>query len=564
MAKRNYFTLSDFFCQKGLDVSKGKKDRQIKKVETAKTPNEGVFAFGKRRCHSFSITNDVYDNIKSPLLSDDFEQTNAHCNRLNREIFCLNDCPCDDVDYIKQLEPFSNIKTIAIVGNLAFSSRQHLTKIFTNSGIKVVAKHTTANCMLLGWWTDVSTLSHKVGENVIIILEEDFMKLISHKLMGRCRHIKYHDGLSLSYPNICEGGQLLKDQLRPTRISQILGHQDVFESLYNFLSSLKRDDADQTADGNTMKKKTCVILYPPGCGIRNGIELICRAMGFYCCYADNPTNVENFVAQKELKFVYVYHRETLDATSLEQIIEINKPVIIMIEDVNTNFMVFMRDQQTDLITSRGTVSVNVPSWITNSAVCITVPPTPDLASHMLIRSILQGIYKESNIDDAEVEAVAKRGTTINGYIDLEKVINFLQFYVVIDKPSRETLYEKNHASYTDISNSFAIRSYERSLQVVEHAYQINSHTKIDWDVYGDVEVRNVTTEQNCPADYINLCETTSISPMNVAMERLLKNEKYMEKLYRKDHIDLIRMRRKLNALVYGPCECYSLINISMV
>ncbi|GFE54000.1 DNA ligase, putative [Babesia ovis] len=551
---------------KGLGLGEEIAEKPLKRTEPISGSIEQLFSLGKRRPPPVLNTSDAPDQLKTPLLSGNFDVTNPDCIRENIEIFDLSNCICDKIDDLKHIGVFTNVKTVAILGTLAFSSRIHLTKLFTQSGIKVLSKPSTTSCIILGWWVDITVLTCGVNKNALVILEEDFWNLLDSNITKQCRHIKFQDLPNLLGQKQCGTGLLLKDMLRPTRIAHIAGHQDAFSVFHNFLLGLNtRKDVDEGRNKANNEDRTCIVVYPPGCGIRNGIELICRAMGFFCVYADHTASADKINIDTNLRRINVYHRENLDLPTLEHIVNQNKAVIIMVEDVECKFMAFRGPLHKCLMASRGTVCFNIPTWVKTYGLCITVPPTPELACRTLVKSILHSVIKEETIQDSDVEYFLENGRTVNFYVDLEKTINCIQFYKVPATTSAMTQVQFACNERRAMSSGlFTIGSYENSLHVVENAYHFKSNTHVIHDFGCDLLLRNVIKDETTTSEPAFQYDSTEMSTIDREMDKLWKNEKLMEKLSRRDHMDLLRMRKKITLTDFAPCENYNAPNFCLM
>ncbi|ORM42034.1 uncharacterized protein BXIN_1016 [Babesia sp. Xinjiang] len=126
---------------KVTDTAERATQRVLKKTEPSGVYTEQPFFFCKRRSQAAINATDVLDCVKVPLLSESFAVTNPDFQQQNRELFDLDNCICDQVNDLKQFSVFNNVKSVSIVGNLAFSSKLHLSKLLTQSGNVKTSTH---------------------------------------------------------------------------------------------------------------------------------------------------------------------------------------------------------------------------------------------------------------------------------------------------------------------------------------------------------------------------------------------------------------------------------------
>ncbi|GBE60601.1 glutamate dehydrogenase, putative [Babesia ovata] len=508
------------------------------------------------------MTSHMTENLKTPLIPDNFDLEHPESQREIRDSFDLNSCICDEISYLKTLDIFRNVKSVAIVGSLTFFSTLHLEKLLVQSGIKVASNSTAANCIILGWWIQTGVVDN-IDKSTRIITEEDFLDALTVTVKERCRHIKLQRPASLLEKRIGRR-TLLKDSLLPTRISHILGHKDAFNRFHEFLLAAVSRESDK--DNTNLKGgNVCVIIYPPGSGIRIGIELICNAMGYWCLYTDLGIAADKLTKPKGIKPINIYCREVLDILTVEQIVEENKMAIVMIEDIESKYITVGRPCSGDSVRARGTARINVPSWVKSYAVCIPICPTTDLACRALVRSILCDVFKKKFINDFYVEYFIEGGRTKSGYVDLERVINSIDFYRTstsqIDdiQLQKESVEKYPYRGASDVSQRYA-----SSLQIVETGYYFicRTHGMDNTDI--DAPLHCVIKEDDTNLESSVRFDAADKSTTRIEMNKLLGNVKSLEKQFRKDHLELIKLRRKLATANIAPCESYGPPNPCLV
>ncbi|GIX63135.1 phosphoglycerate kinase, putative [Babesia caballi] len=548
---------------KGSGITERTMQRPLKRSDPPCGDVEQLFTFVKRRPANLAVTNDASDPLKLPLISEELEQLNPDCHRLNREMFDLDRCICDRVDYLKQCRIFRTVNTVAIVGSLTFSSKTHMAKLLTQSGIKVVTNPTTANCLILGWWLDARMLGN-VKNNTHKILEEEVWSALSVETKANCRHMKFQKNVTAPRDYQCSTGMLLKDWLRPTLITNIAGHQDTFDGLHRFLLTINIKKSYPADVSNADRKSICVIIYPPGCGIRIGVELVCRAMGFMCIYTDCGANGEKITMQKDLQPINVYHRENLEVVSMENF-DTKSPAIVLVEDCEGRFMTFRQTSSSCIMQSRGTMHLNVPTWVGTLAVCITAPPAPDLACWVFLRYVLQDVLRIQGIRDCDIEHFLESGRTGSGYVDIERALNHVQFHVnpatLANEIQEGCELGRRETGNTSISE---VMLYGNSLHIVEANYHCTSQTHEVHNVDCDMVIGCVVKEDSAHSESTQPYNSAEKSTLFFEMDKLLKNVKSIEKQTRKDHMELLKLRRKINASNLAPCEIRNTQNFCLV
>ncbi|CDR94237.1 hypothetical protein, conserved [Babesia bigemina] len=562
MVKRYTGFSAAFNNNRASCTSEGILHRCLKSVDFLASDDEQTVSFVKRRCVSTVLTGHMTENLKTPLLSDNFHLEHPEAQQDIREGFDLNNCVCNEITYLKTLDIFRNVKSVAVVGSLTFFSTFHLEKLLVQSGIKVASSATAANCIILGWWIQGGVLD-SIDKSTRIITEEEFFDSLTVGVKERCKHIKFQ-----RYTNILEkrNGRrtLLKDALHPRCIGHVLGHKDAFRMFYEFLFAAKVGE-DGKSEPHVKGRNVCVIIYPPGCGIRIGIELICNAMGYWCLYTDLGISADKLTAPKEIKPINIYCREVLDTLTVEQIVEANKIAIVMIEDIESKYIAFSRPCSGDSFRARGTAQTNIPSWVKSYAVCIPIFPTTDLACRVLVRSILCNLVNKKLVDECHVEYLIKSGRTKSGYVDLERVINNIDFYhtsiprIGAIQLIEENMEERAYSEATDFGQKYA-----SSLQIVESEYHSICRTRVmdNADVYAPLAC--IIKEDDANTESAVRYDAADTSNMCVEISKLLGNVRSLEKQFRKDHTELTRLRRKLATTNIVPCESYGPLSPCLV
>ncbi|KAK1936157.1 hypothetical protein X943_001754 [Babesia divergens] len=519
----------------------------------------------KRRSPPVGYSHDIGENVKLPLFSEGSELQKLDCDRQNNDIFNFKDCICESVTDLRSFYPLKNVTNVAIVGSLAYCSRVHLVKIFAQSDIRVVSNLTVANCVILGWWIEHDTFMSISAKNTYIITEEDILNVFPPEIKTNCRHLKFQTRRKVWEYDQCKNGMLFKDALRPNYIANIAGHQDAFNSIYTFIRrNVLGCISNNSSSLSTIIKdeKVCVLIYPPGCGLRIGVELICRALGLYCIYADLGSTSDRITANSNLMSINIFHMENIDASTLEQIVRENRSAIVLVEDCDKRFMAFRRSKPSTLLGSRGIMFSNVPGWIRSMAACITIPPTPDPACRTLVNYLIQDILGEALIPDVQVETFLEMGRTHNAYVDLERLVNNVNFYTGATKALSELYREDPLEVSESVNTGNALHGYDNSLEAVESEYQLISCAPVMPDYYSscDIEIESVITDDVYTPEDGYYCFLSDTSFITLEMEKLYRSAKSLERQNRKEHVELMRLRRKLALVTCEPCEGYSAHN----
>ncbi|ORM42035.1 uncharacterized protein BXIN_1015 [Babesia sp. Xinjiang] len=389
--------------------------------------------------------------------------------------------------------------------------------------------------------------------------------MLHSKVKEKCRHISFPARREITEQHLHDTGMLLKDLLRPIRIADVFGHRDAFDLLRSFLVTIQMASTQSEWRNKAVdEKNVCIIIHPSGSGIRIGVELICRAMGFFCVYAEYVSAADKMVLHKDLQYINMYHRENMDLQSLQHIFDKSRAAIVMIEDNDCKFMTLRRPSQNHKMTSRGMISYNVPVWMKSHAVCITVSPTPDLACRKLVLCILQDMLKTETIRDRDVEYFVESGRTSSGYVDLEKTINHIQFYAMSSSSRVIQVCDEQREKHVLNTDVFAVGAYENSLKSVESTYCFRSYTDVICGFDCNFTLRSVIRKEHVTSELAHQYDSRELSTMELEIKKLLENERGVDKLGRRDHLDLMRMRRKTTLSNSAPCESYNAHNFFVV